>query len=87
MDILIDFDNLNKVATDEAWHFDDLGLFGIDVKALYPSVKLELAICNCFNTLTNWPIEVKSILFDIIIYTLENQQVLGMVLTTSGDLA
>ena len=77
-DILIDFSNLNDVATREAWDFSDIVLFGIDVQALYPSVKfeyLELAIIDCFNKLTD-PVLVKSILVDIIIYTLENQQIL-----------
>ena len=54
-------------------------LFGIDVQALYHSVKfeyLELAIIDCFEKLTDWPLQVKFILLDIIIYTLENQQIL-----------
>ena len=54
-------------------------LFGIDVQALYPSVVfeyLELAIIDCFDTCTNWPIEVKSLLLEIIMYSLENQQIL-----------
>ena len=78
-DILRDFSNLNHVAEDEAWNFDDLVLFGIDVQALYPSIKfeyLELAICNCLDTCTNWSIQVKAVLLYIIIYTLENQQIL-----------
>ena len=78
-DILIDFLNLNQVAANEAWNFDNVMLFGIDVQALYPSIKfeyLELALIDCFEKCTDWPIVVKSIHLDITIYTLENQQIL-----------
>ena len=77
-DILRDFSNLNQVAEEEGWDFNDVMLFGIDVQALYPSVKfeyLELAICDCLNKCTDWSLEVKAILLDMIIYTLENQQI------------
>lgn len=77
-DILIDFEKLNMIAANESWDFSDLILFGIDVQALYPSVKFEhlrKALLNCFNECTDWSNEVKSILLDLIIYTLENQQI------------
>ena len=60
-DILIDFERLNKVATNESWDFEDLTLFGIDVQALYPSVKFEflrLALEDCFDSCTDWPLIV-----------------------------
>ena len=78
-DILIDFQNLNEVAGKEKWNFNDLLLFGIDVQALYPSVKFDYlreALLNCFDVCTKWNNNVKSILCDMIIYTLENQQIL-----------
>ena len=40
-DVLMDFLNLNTVAESEAWDFSDIMLFGIDVKALYTSIKFE----------------------------------------------
>ena len=58
-DILIDFLYLNRVAENEEWNFNDEMLFGIDVQALYPSVKfeyLELALIDCFEKCTNWSI-------------------------------
>lgn len=75
---MIDFSKLNKVAEDENWDFNDIILFGIDVQALYPSVKfqyLKLALYDCFDNCTNWSPEIKCILIEIIMYTLENQQV------------
>ena len=54
--ILIDFERLNQVATNESWEFEDLTLFGIDVQALYPSVKFEflrLALEDCFDSCTD----------------------------------
>ena len=68
---------LNRVAENGSWDFNML--FGIDVQALYPSIKFEylaLALIDCFEKCTDWTLQVKSILLDIIIYTLENQQVL-----------
>ena len=55
--ILIDFDNLNETALNESWDFSDLILFGIDVQALYPSVKFEylkIALTDCFDKCTTW---------------------------------
>ena len=77
-DILIDFLNINHTAENESWDFSDITLFGIDVQALYPSVKfqyLKLALNDCFDKCTNWSPCVKSILIDLIMYTLENQQI------------
>ena len=77
-DLLIDFSKLNDTAERELWNFDDIMLFGIDVQALYPSVKfkyLKLALLDCFEKCTNWSSSVKTILIDIIMYTVENQQI------------
>ena len=77
-DILINFEKLNELANNESWDFSDLVLFGVDVQALYPSVKFEhlrKALNNCFDVCTDWSLEVKSTLLDLIIYTLENQQI------------
>ena len=77
-DILIDFKRLSQVATEEAWNFDDLTMFGIDVQALYPSVNFEflkLALDDCLNSCTDWSSAVKETVMEIIMYTLENQQV------------
>ena len=77
--ILIDFENQNETALNESWDFTDLILFGIDVQAMYPSVKFEylkIALADCFDKCTIWSPEVKSTLLDIIIYTLENQQII-----------
>ena len=77
-DILIEFDKLNQVAQTNEWDFKDIILFGIDVEALYPSVKfhfLKKALVHCFDSCTNWSTSIKNTLVDIIIYTLSNQQV------------
>ena len=53
-------------------------MFGIDVQALYPSVNFEhlaTAIVDCLNSCTDWSLPVKSLLLEIIIYTLEEQQI------------
>ena len=57
--------------------FDDFVLFSVDVKALYPSVRLDLlreALLSCFAYETDWEPAVREILADLILYTLENQQ-------------
>ena len=76
-DILVDFEKVNETAASENWNFDDILMFGIDVAALYPSVQFEylkLALNDCFDSCTNWSQHVKSILVELIMYTLENQQ-------------
>ena len=74
MDILIDFDRINQVAELENWDFSDIILVGIDVQALYPSVVFEylkLALNDCFDKCTEWSQDVKLILVNLIVYTLE----------------
>ena len=54
-------------------------MFNEDVKALYPSVKfkfLEKALYHVFDTCTDWNDQIKNHLIELIIYTLEHQQVL-----------
>ena len=52
-DILIDFLNLNRVAENESWDFNDIMLFGIDVQFEY----LELALIDCFEKCTDWTLQ------------------------------
>ena len=57
---------------------DNYLLFVIDVNALYPSIKFEhlkKALHHCFNKCTQWSENVKSLLIDLILYTLGKQQV------------
>lgn len=78
-DLLIEFDDLNSIAKEESWNFDEVTLFGIDVQALYPSVNFEylkLAIDDCLNSCTNWSPAVKKTIKELIIYTLESQQIM-----------
>ena len=78
-DYLIHIENIKKVAKEENWDWDDFILFNVDVKALYPSVKftvLEKALHNAFDTCTGWDEHSKSVLVELIIYTLKNQQLM-----------
>ena len=78
-DILNDFDKINRVAESDNWNFSDIILFAIDVQALYPSIMFEylkLALNDCFDRCTQWSQSVKSSLVHLIMYTLENQQLL-----------
>ena len=77
-DLLLDFMRLNDKASVEDWNFSDMVLFGIDVQALYPSVKfryLKRALFDCFTKCTDWSDSVITTLIDLIMYTLENQQI------------
>ena len=61
-------------AVNDNWNWDDMVLFTIDVKALYPSVKFEylcLALKHCFSKCTCWNNDVKESIIEIIIYTLK----------------
>ena len=78
-DYLIHLENLKTVAQDESWDWDNFILFNIDVKALYPSVKFSVltkALHHAFDTCTDWNEHSKDLLVEIIIYTLENQQLM-----------
>ena len=73
-----DIATINQQTVDNNWNLDKSTLFSIDVKALYPSVKLEhlkTALVYCFKKCTDWSDEIISILISIIMYTLENQQI------------
>ena len=77
-DFLIDLEKTKSVALTENWNWNHFTLFTVDVKALYPSVKFEYlkpALKYCFDSCTNWNNAVKKSLIDLILYTLENQQV------------
>ena len=76
--ILESIATFNQQTVDNDWNLDESMLFSIDVKALYPSVKLEhlkTALEYCFHQCTDWSDEIISILISIIMYTLENQQI------------
>ena len=78
-DYLLCIYDTKNVAKAQHWVWDNHVLFTIDVKALYPSVKfvhLQKALMHAFTKCTVWPNEVKDTLIKLIIYTLENQQIL-----------
>ena len=71
-------EKVNQQINNEHWNIENATLFTIDVKALYPSVKLPLlrdALVGSFKKWTDWTDTTISILVGIIMYTLENQQV------------
>ena len=77
-DFLCHIEELKKKASEEHWNWKDYVLFTVDVKALYPSVKfnsLKLSLIAVFDKCTTWGSEVKHLLVELILYTLENQQV------------
>ena len=77
-DFLVNIEKVKDRATSENWNWDSYVLFAIDVKALYPSIKFEhltTALHHCFDSCTQWSHTVKTLLIDLIIYTLKNQQV------------
>ena len=72
-------EDLKSISSRELWEWDDHILFTIDVKALYPSVKfdgLKRSLNDMLDKCTDWNSKVKELLIDIILYTLESQQVL-----------
>ena len=77
-DFLIKFDTLKSRADEESWNFKNMIIFTVDVKALYPSVKIgdvRKSLKYCFDKCTDWEESIKCTLIDLIIYTLENQQI------------
>ena len=77
-DFLVHLENVKTNAVNEEWDWNNMVLFSVDVKALYPSVKFEylaLALKHCFDKYTNWTDAVKTLLIELIMYTLENQQI------------
>ena len=77
-DFLIKFDDVKSIAKEESWNWQNMILFTVDVKALYPSVKIkdvEKSLRYCFDKCTNWDETVKCELIDLISYTLKNQQI------------
>ena len=77
-DFLVHLEDVKGKAINEDWDWDNMVLFSVDIKALYPSVKfeyLELALRHCFNKRTDWANTVVNLLIEIIMYTLKNQQI------------
>ena len=75
---LLNLRNVKEKALNDRWHWNNMVLFTVDVKALYPSVKFEyliLALKHCFDKCTSWSDEIKNTLIEIIMYTLKNQQI------------
>ena len=75
---LAHLDNIKIKAVNDNWNWDDMVLFTIDLKALYPSVKFQylcLELKHCFNKCTCWNNDVKESIIEIIIYTLKHQQI------------
>ena len=78
-DALYEIEELKLKALSENWDWDNILLFTLDVKALYPSVKLNhlhKALHKCFQVCTDWSDEIISNLINIIVYTLNHQQIL-----------
>ena len=74
-------ENVNQQINNEHWNLNNATLFAIDVKALYPSVKLPLlrnALIGSFKKWTDWTDTTITILVGIIMYTLENNRLFGM---------
>ena len=68
----------NEAITNKRWNLQEATLFAIDVKALYPSVKLHhlrRALMESFKEWTDWSDTCTTVLVNIIMYTLENQQI------------
>ena len=77
-DYLLCIEDTKTIAKAQQWDWEKHILFTIDVKALYPSVKfvhLKKALMHTFSKCTGWPSEVKDTLVELILYTLENQQI------------
>ena len=78
-DMLYEIECIKTTAMEENWDWENMTLFTIDVKALYPSVKydfLKTALKHCFQVCTDWNSYNIDILISIIMYTLSNQQVM-----------
>ena len=77
-DFLKHLENVKETGQNQGWDWDNMVLFSVDIKALYPSIKFEflvLALNRCFDKHTDWSNNVKSHLVELIVYTLENQQI------------
>ena len=70
-------ETIKETSASENWDWSNVILFTVDVKALYPSICYEFlakAIKYVFDTCTTWVSEVKTLLIELVMYTLENQQ-------------
>ena len=78
-DYLLAIEEMKTKAEVDCLNLNNVIVFTMDVKALYPSVKFEhlrSAICDAIDTCTNWSEEIKIIIVDLVLYTLEHQQIL-----------
>ena len=78
-DFLIELEDIRRQSTLEKWNWSLLTIFTIDVKALYPSIKfdhLSKALVDCFVVCTDWSDIIIETLVELILYTLQNQQIL-----------
>ena len=76
-DYLFHIETIKETSASENWDWSNVILFTVDVKALYPSICYDFlaeAIQYVFDTCTTWTPEVKALLIELIMYTLENQQ-------------
>ena len=76
--VLESIEEINLKIEEQHWNLNKAILFAIDVKALYPSVKLhhlKKALLESFKKWTDWSETQITILVNIIMYTLENQQI------------
>ena len=76
-DMLRHLEAKKMMLSSEEINWEEIILFTIDVKALYPSVKFPYlfdALKDCFKTCTKWTSHQIAILLEIIFYTLQNQQ-------------
>ena len=77
-DYLLSIEEMKAKAKAEKLNLNNVILFTIDVKALYPSVKFEhlrSAVSNAIDACTLWSEHIKSVIVDLVLYTLENQQI------------
>ena len=77
-DFLLRLERVKNIAVEENWVLSCNILFSVYVKALYPSVKFDklvIALEHRFKKCTTWSHDVINSLIEVILYTLENQQI------------
>ena len=77
-DYLLSIEDIKLKSIAENWHWKNIILFTIDVKALYPSVRfvhLRNALFEAMSSCTSWSGQIKSTVVDLVLYTLEHQQI------------
>ena len=76
-DMLRHLEEKKRELSSEETIWNDIILYTIDVKALYPSVKFPYlfdSLKDCFKTCTKWTNHQITILLEIIFHTLQHQQ-------------